>query len=152
MRNMVGIAAAIGIVGLALSWFFLLRFFRDRSMRFLAQKLGFQYTGRSFPTCFPATAEPFDKIRLKWNAICGRRDGIDIIVFDCIYGTGRGIYRTYIAVRSPQDPFPSGIGILEKVLQSSGWSALFGRQMALDFVPWSLSVERIQEIVDRLTL
>jgi len=147
---MVAIATVIGVLAVGFGWFFLLRFFRDRSMRSLARRLGFQYTNRSFPNDFPSDAEPFNNISLKWNAMSGQRNGIDIVVFDGIFGSGRGIYRTYVAVRSQKYPFPSSDSLLEKVLQSGGWFALFGRQKALDFVPWSLSVERIKEIVDRL--
>jgi hypothetical protein len=151
MLSMVAIATVIGILAVGFGWFYLLRFFRDRSMRSLAKRLGFQYTNRSFPSDFPSDAEPFDNISRKWNAMSGRRNGLDIIVFDGIFGGGRGIYRTYVAVRSEKNPFPSTHTLLEKVLQSGGWFALFGRQKALDFVPWSLSIERLKEIVDRLS-
>ena len=128
-----------------------MRVFRDKSMRLLAERLGFQYTDRSLPPSFPAAIEPFDKVKLKWNVLCGQQNGIELVVFDGIFGGGRGVYRTYIAAHTANDPFTNGKSVPDKVFQSGGWFALFGWQKALNFVPWSLSVGRIEEYVKSLT-
>jgi hypothetical protein len=130
--------------------FKLLRVFRDESMRLLAERLGFQYTGRSLPAAFPAAIEPFDKITLKWNVLCGQQNGIELVVFDGIFGGARGVYRTYIAAHTANDPFTNGKSVPDKVLVSGGWFALFGWQKAFNVVPWSLSVDRIEEYVKRV--
>jgi len=147
----VGIAAGLGVVALVFGWFELLCVFRDKSMWLLAERLGFQYTGRSLPPGFPAAIEPFDKVLLKWNVICGQQNGIELVVFDGIVWGGRGVYRTYIVAHTANDPFISGESVPAEVFQSGDWSALFGGQKALNFVPWSLSVGRIEEYLRSLT-
>ena len=48
---MVAIAVVVGVLAIAFAWFRLLRFFRDKSMRSLAAKFGFQYMDRTLPGC-----------------------------------------------------------------------------------------------------
>jgi hypothetical protein len=147
---MLAIAVVAGVLAIAFIWFKLIRSVRDRSMRSLASTLGFQYMDRALPACFPSDAEPFDKISLTWNVLRGIRKDIEIVVFDGIFGEGRGIYRTYIAARTTKDPFPKDESVLDNVLQSAGWTVLFGSQPALNLIPWSLSSRRIEEYLNRL--
>lgn len=147
---MVAIAVVVGVLAIAFAWFRVLRFFRDKSMRSLAAKFGFQYMDRTLPGCFPSDAEPFDKLSHTWNVLRGIRNNTEIVVFDGIFGGGRGIYRTYIAVQTTKDPFPKDESVLDNVLQSTGWTALFGSQQWLNFIPWSLSSRRIENYLNRL--
>jgi hypothetical protein len=147
---MVSIAVFVGVLAIAFAWFKLLRSVRDRSMRSLAAKLDFQYMGRTLPDGFPSNAEPFDKISLTWNVLRGVRNDLEILVFDGIFGRGRGIYRTYIAIQTTKDPFPKDESVLDNVLQSGGWTALFGSQQSLNLIPWSLSSRRIENYLNRL--
>jgi hypothetical protein len=82
----------------------------------------------------------------------GQRKAIEVVVFDSIFGQGRGIYRTCIAVRTAIDPFPKDEQMLGNVMQSSGWTVLYGSQMALNLMPWSLGTQRIEEYVEALVL
>jgi hypothetical protein len=107
---------------------------------------------RALPDCFPSDTEPFANISLKWNILHGMRSNVEIIIFDGIFGQGRGIYRTYIAVQTSKDPFPKSESMLDNVQHASGWTALFGSQPALNLIPWSLSSHRIEKYVSQLEL
>ena len=149
---MFGIAAGLGVLAIAFGWIGLMRSVRDRSMRSLAARLGFQYTDRTLPASFPSDCEPFDKIRLVWNVMQGHRNDTTIVVFDGVFGTGRGVYRTFIAVQTPREPFPKDESFLGNVMKSSGWVALYGHQATLNLIPWSISTERIKEHLKKLKL
>jgi hypothetical protein len=149
---MFGIAAGLGVLAIAFAWFGLIRSVRDKSMRSLAARLGFQYTDRTLPAGFPSAYEPFDKIRLVWNVMQGRLKDASIVVFDGVFGTGRGVHRTFIAVQTPGVPCPKNESFLGNVMQSSGWVALYGHQATLNLVPWSMSTERIEEHLRGLKL
>jgi len=149
---MVPIAIVLGVLAAAFAWFGLMRRGRDRAMLSLASELRFEYMDRTLPESFPRTEEQFNKIRQVWNVIHGQQKATEIIVFDGIFGDGRGVYRTFIAARTPSDPFPRDEGLLGNTLQSSEWAVLCGEQRALNLIPWSMSTRRIQEYLRTLKL
>jgi len=149
---MIAIAVALGVFVVVFTWFALIRLVREKGMRSLASNLAFEYMDRSLPTSFPAGTEPFDKISVSWNVIQGQKNGTAIVVFDSIVGNGRGVYRTFIAVQTTSDPFPRDEELLGNVLHSADWAALYGRQVAFNLVPWSLSTRRIAQYLNGLTL
>ena len=71
--------------------------------------------------------------------------------------TGKVTYKVYsekeckTLVVSAGEVTVSGESVPAEVFQSGDWSALFGGQKALNFVPWSLSVGRIEEYLRSLT-
>lgn len=118
----------------------------------LASELGFEYLDRSLPAKFPRNDEPLSHIRSAWCVIHGQEKEVEIIVFDGIYGEGRGVYRTFIAVQTPNDPFPRDEALLGNTLQSSGWTVLCGEQQVFNLIPWSISTRKIKEYLRSLEL
>jgi hypothetical protein len=145
-------AIVIGFLALAVGSFLLLRRFRDRAMISLASELGFEYLNRTVPTTFPKEDQPFSQIRSVWDVIHGQEKGVEVVVFDGIHGEGRGVYRTFIAVQTPKDPFPRDEARLGNTLQSSGWTVLCGEQKGFNLIPWSISTRRIKDHLRNLKL
>jgi hypothetical protein len=116
---MASIAIVFSVVAFAFTWLGLTRYVRKKAMLSLAVRLGFEYSDRILPASFPSTQEPFDKLSLTWNVMRGQRKAIEVVVFDSIFGQGRGIFRTCIAVRTAIDPFPKDEQMLGNVMQSS---------------------------------
>jgi hypothetical protein len=149
---MVGLFVVLGLLIIIVVSVLSIGSLRSRSMRSLAARLGFEYMDQNLPDCFPSKADPFDKIQLVWNVLSGKRKNVGIVVFDGLYGAGRGISRTYIAVQTAKNPFPKDESLLGNVLQSGGWTVLFGSQPALNLISWSLGSRRIEEYLNRLDL
>lgn len=146
------VAAIIGFLAFGIATLVLMRRLRDRAMVSLASELGFTFLNRTLPNTFPREDEPFSQIKSFWDVIHGRQNGMEIIVFDGIYGDGRGVYRTFIAVQTPSNPFPKDEVILGNTLQSSGWTVLCGEQQAFNLVPWSISTRSIVKYLRSLQL
>src|ERR1700756_3569807 len=93
----------IAVVAAGFGWFYLLQFFRVKSMRSLASRLGFNFIGRPLPASFTMTCYPFDgNLGTIWNVIEGQRNGTRVLVFD---STVWGNYRTFIAVQKEGELF-----------------------------------------------
>jgi hypothetical protein len=121
---MLTIATVVGILALAFAWVALIRRLRDKAMVSLASELEFEYLDHTVPTTFPSDEKPLSQIRSMWNVIHGQQEGADIVIFDGISGNGRGVYHTFVAVRTPGDPFPRDEALLGNTLRSSGWTVL----------------------------
>jgi hypothetical protein len=150
--EMLTIATAIGILALAFGWFAVLQRVREKAMLSLATQLGFEYLDRTVPSTFPNDEEPLSEIRSMWNIIHGRQKGAEIVVFDGISGKGRGVYHTFIAVRTTEDPFPRDEALLGNISRSSGWAVLCGEQQRLNLIPWSISLRGIKQYLHDLNL
>lgn len=112
--------------------------FRARAMRALAARWGFQYIGppasRWFspthpkispplPVWFSLACHPYgSRIRQVWNVIEGQQNGVSLLIFDSIIGEGKGVYCTFIACQTEQNPFGTDTSP-DRVLQSGGWTS-----------------------------
>ena len=136
--------------------------FRASAMRALAQRLGFQYTEgnsslwfvpkgyRPIPTSFRLRGYPLNTLRRTWNVLEGERNGVKLLILDSILGLGGkggGRYCTFIAARTEDNPFGDKSD-QEKIAHSNGWTALY----CLRFwqIPWTLSIQQIEEHLDNL--
>jgi hypothetical protein len=135
---------------------------RATAMRALAHRLGFQYAeGNSslwfapkdyhpIPTAFRLRGYPLNTLRRTWNVLEGERNGVRVVILDSILGLGGkggGRYCTFIAVRTEDDPFGDKSD-QEKIAHSNGWTALY--RFRFWQIPWTLSIQEIQEHLDKL--
>ncbi len=135
---------------------------RARAMRALAAKLGFQYIGPpasrwrspssakispSLPVSFSLAGYPANEIRQVWNVIEGQESGKSVLIFDSIVGEGKGMYCTFIACQTEQNPF--GIDTSpDRVIQSGGWTALY--RVRFLQIPWTMGIQRLDDYVNKL--
>jgi hypothetical protein len=129
-------------VGSVIAYFALGR--RERNMRSLANKLGFQFIGDDLPATFQMDCYPMSEIKKAWNVIEGTRKGLQIVIFDSVIGSGNGRYCTAIACHITENPFTLKYGS-EEVVQSNGWTALY--QLRFIQVPGTITVPRLEDIV-----
>jgi len=137
--------------------------FRARAMRAFAARWGFQYIGParakwgfpSFPkirlplsVSVPLAGYPADEIRRFWNVIEGLQNGVWVLIFDSVFGKGKGTYCTFIAFQSNQYPFGSDTWS-DRVIHSGGWTALY-RIPTLQIIPWTLGIQRLDDHVNKL--
>jgi hypothetical protein len=134
---------------------------RSVAMRALALRLGFQFREgephllylpkghRPLPTSFQVRGNPWNNITRAWNFIEGEKGGIRVLIFDSTIGSGKGkgIYITFIAVRTDENPFGNK-GSDEKIAHSNGWTALY--RFRFWQIPWTLSIQSIEAYVDNL--
>jgi hypothetical protein len=133
---------------------------RARDMRTLATRWGFRYIGPSFsgwrtsssrkltlPLSFPHQPVQGRPIRQVWNVIEGQQSGLSVLIFDSIIGEGRGMYCTFFACQTEENPF--GVDIApDRVIQSHGWTALY-RDRFLQ-IPWTMGVHRLDDHLNKL--
>ncbi len=94
--------------------------------------------------CYPVYA-----MSSVWNVIEGERNGISILIFDSLIGTGRGArYCTFVATQTSENLFKN-LKWREKIAERAGWTALY-RIAFLGIRPWSFSISRIKELVANL--
>ena len=155
------LAALAAIAACYLPLIILFRY-RAAAMRTLALKLGFRYsTGRTplwfaprdyqpIPTSFRLRGWPLNKLSRTWNVIEGEINGVSLIILDSVLNLGfkSGIYCTFIAARSDSNPFVNQ-SPKEKIAHSNGWTAIY-RTNGWLIIPWTLSIERIEEHVHNL--
>lgn len=137
---------------------------RASAMRALAHRLGFQYTEgnsslwfvpkgyRPIPTTFRLRGYPMNTLRRTWNVLEGERNGLKVVIVDSILGLGGkggGRYCTFIATRTENNPFGDRSD-QEKIAHSNGWTALY--RLRFWQIPWTLSIERIEEHLDNLKI
>jgi hypothetical protein len=139
---------------------------RATAMRALATRWGFQYTKGDpkiwylpkghipQPTSFRLRGYPVNTISRMWNVIEGEKNGIRVLVVDTTMGVGRGqggkgVYSTLIAARTDKNPFADK-GPKEKIAHSNGWTALY--RIRFWQVPWTLSIQRIEEHLTSLQI
>jgi hypothetical protein len=132
-------AAAVGSV---VAYFALGR--RERNMRSLASKLGFQFIGDGLPSTFQMDCYPISEINKAWNVIEGTRKGLQIVIFDSVIGSGNGRYCTAIACQTKENPFTLNYDS-EEVVQSNGWTALY--QLRFIQVPGTITIPRLEDLV-----
>jgi hypothetical protein len=156
-----GFVIALLILALCFIGIKLLYRFRSVTMRALALRLGFQFREgeplllylrkghRPLPTSLQVRGAPWNTITRAWNFIEGEKAGIRVVIFDSTLGSGKGkgVYSTFIAVQTDENPFkyrePE-----EKIAHSNGWTALY--RLRFWQIPWTLSVQSIEEYVDNL--
>ena len=151
---MKSILLVLTVLAASLGWFYSVQFFRVKSMRALAGKLGFRFVDRPLPAYFTMDCDPFDGKPLVWNVIEGQRNGINVLVFDSIVRGGKGFYRTFVAVQTEGEPFPrDGTFSSGKILRSNGWTALYQNWYGLgQLVGWTMTVQRIEECITNLRI
>ena len=140
----------------------LLYLFRAMAMRAFAFKLGLQYKEgkphllylpkghRPLPTWLQVKGAPWNTVTRAWNFIEGEKNGIKVLIFDSTLGSrnrGKGIYSTFIAVRTDKNAFENKDSY-EKIAHSNGWTALY--RFRFWQIPWTLSIQRIEEHLDNL--
>jgi hypothetical protein len=89
------------------------------------------------------------RIRQVWNVVEGHQSGLSVLIFDIILGEGRGMYCTFFACQTEQNPF--GIDIApDRVIQSHGWTALF--RVRFLQIPWTMGVQRLDDHLNKLRI
>jgi hypothetical protein len=81
------------------------------------------------------------------NVLAGRCNGKEVLIFDAVVGTGKGVYATFFAVRSEDDPF-GGMPEPWTLVHSNGWFALW--RVRFWQIPWTMSVRLIEEQLRKL--
>ena len=151
---------ALAVVMLVLGVIKIFYVFRARAMRTLAARWGLRYVGPSFsgwrtsssrkltlPLSFPHGLVQGRPIRQVWNVIEGQQSGLSVLIFDSILGEGRGMYCTFLACQTEQNPF--GINIApDRVVQSHGWTVLY-RDRLLQ-IPWTMGEQRLDDHLNEL--
>jgi hypothetical protein len=135
---------------------------RAAAMRALAIRSGFQFReGKPYllylpknhhplPASFQVRGSPWNTVTRAWNFIEGEKNGTKVLIFDSTLGSryrGKGIYSTFIAVRTDKNPFPYA-GPELKIAHSNGWTALY--RLRFWQIPWTLSIECIEEYLDNV--
>ena len=136
---------------------------RARAMRDLAAKWGVQYIGPAasrwfspshpkisppLPIWFSQACHPYgSRIRQVWNVIEGQQNKVSLLIFDSIIGEGKGVYCTFVACETEQNPF--GIDTKpDRVIQSGGWTAVY--RVRFLQIPWTMGIKRIDDYVNKL--
>ncbi len=121
---------------------------RRRAMRALAWRQGLRYVGRPLPKSFSLRGYPLSQIRWARNVIQGEINGIPILIFDGVAGTGKGApCCTVVAFVTGAGSFPP-VNPPERMTRQRAWTAVYRfryLQMA-----WALSIARIEELLDSL--
>lgn len=140
---------------------------RGRSMRAFSERRGFKYNGPPAPPNWLWNPSHFKsspplpiwisrfrpsgwRIRQVWNVIEGEKNGMSILIFDCVIGEYKGGQPcTLIVCQTEQNPF----GIVtspDRVVQSHGWTVLHG--VWLLWFSWTMGIKRIDDHVNTLCL
>jgi hypothetical protein len=130
------------VVGIVAMRFTLRR--RKRNMRLLAAKLGFEFIGDGLPAAFQMDCFPMSEIKLAWNVMEGTRNGLQIVVFDSIIGSGRGRYCTAVACHTTKSLFALNYSG-EEIAQSNGWTAIY--RLPFIQIPGTISISRLEDLV-----
>jgi hypothetical protein len=163
MRRMNYLRFAPGLLLLAVIFagIYLIYRLRASAMRALALRLGFQYSKGEprmlylpknhcpKPASFRLHGYPVDTLSRTWNIIEGEKNGLKVLILDSTLSMGgrSGRYSTFVAVRTDTNPFENEESD-EKIVHSNGWYALY--RLRFWQVPWTLSIQRIVEILDTL--
>lgn len=128
---------ALAIVSLIAGVARIVHFFRSRAMRDFAARVGFEYIGPDAPPNWlwnpshlhihpplPTWISHFhpcgQRIRQVWNVIEGKRNGVSVLIFDCVIGEYRGGHPcTVVACQTEQNPFGT-ITSADRVLSTHG--------------------------------
>lgn len=80
----------------------------------------------------------------------GDKNGVRVLILDSTLSMGgkRGRYSTFIALRTDKNPFEDK-DAHEKIAHSNGWTALY--RLRFWQIPWTLSIQRIEEHLNNLT-
>jgi hypothetical protein len=159
-------AGAAAIVALRISLVF-----RGRAMRALAGRLGLRYAGPPGPRFvygympkikpnlpFSRVGYPTDEIRQVWNLIEGERGGIRIVIFDSLLYRFATIntFCTFMACQTDGDPFgvdgaSNRLFQIDQVMHKhTGWTLLYRMALVHTFVPWSISIKRLERALNDL--
>jgi hypothetical protein len=143
----------------------IMHLFRARAMRGFALSSNFRYIGPPAPPRWwlnpsrfegpprlPGWIEHFRpsgwRIRQVWNVIEGQRNGLAVLIFDCVIGEFKGGQPcTVIACQTEQNPFGTVISS-DRLIQSHGWTVVHGSWFL--WFSWMMSVRRIDEHMRKL--
>lgn len=164
MKDVYGLALGAVILSCVFGCAKLLMFYRAKGMRALATRWGFQYIGprasrlfsRSLaeispplPASFPRASYPTHAIRQVWNVIEGQQSGVSVLIFDSIIGEGKGVYCTFVACQSKQNPF--GIAAKpDRLIQSGVWTAVY--RVRFVQIPWTIGIQRLDVYLKKLRI
>lgn len=109
---------------------------RDRELSRNAGRMGLQGEERRGLPELNLAGTSLARTSKIWNERYGRRGGVDVIVFDCRIGEGKGSTRkTVIAARHAGDPFVTAFFESSKIQLSTErageWSILFSSGISL---------------------
>ena len=134
---------------------------RATAMRALAARWSFHYSagdpriwgGRrspvQYPTGFKMKCYPVYAMSRMWNVVDGERNGIRVLIFDSMIGTGKGARCcTLVATQTTETLFKS-VSSREKIAQRAGWTAVY-RISFIGIRPWTFSITRIEELLNNL--
>jgi hypothetical protein len=138
---------AILVISAVFGFVYFVTAYRTRSMRALANRLGWQFHGKQRPPHFSMRGNPSNEIKKVFNVISGQMNGRDVVIFDSILYGRRGIYSTFLAVRSDSDIFSAPTKPW-KVCQSGEWKALWRTRFLQ--VPWTMTIGQIEERLSQL--
>jgi len=106
-------------------------------VRVAGYSLGFAYIGTALPEYFPLRKTSAGRATSFKNAIAGRKNGTEVIVFDCRFGSGKSRRsRTVVAVFGPAQRFGVprfGPGLVSE--EVDGWTIRGGTDFSLCFKP-----------------
>lgn len=143
------ILVVVGLVRLSL-------LFRARAMRSFAARWGLEYVGPSAfrwrlakirpPVNIPFSLSwwPANEIRQVWNVVEGQQSGVPVLIFDGYVGGGRGVYRTFFACKSEQNPFEMD-SLRDHVVHLLGWTIVYRVPfpLAVPWATWSMGIHRL---------
>jgi len=151
---------AIAVVALLVGFVAIIFILRALSMRAFAARWGFKYVGppapsfwgfRHFrkvkpPVPLPHACHLIGEISQAWNVIEGQQNGTSLLIFDSVIGGYT--YCTFMACQTEQNPF--GMETLpDRIFQSGGWTVLH-RVRWLQIIPWTMSIQRLDDHVNKL--
>ena len=152
----------IGVLVLAIVWWWANMMFRARAMRALAGRRGFRYLGPTRPKWaglpkikprLPIARNwyPANEIRQVWNVIEGEQDGVPILIFDSVFGPfGWNTYEfcTFLACQAQENPFEKDLAG-EHTLRTREWRVLYCTRYCVgNFRYWTIRVPRLEHQLD----
>ena len=154
----------LAMLSLILGLVRIIHMLRGRAMRAFAARSGFRYIGPPappkwlwnpshfkssppLPTWISSFRPSGFRIRQVWNVIEGRRNGISVLIFDCVIGYRGGHPCTLIVCQTEQSPFGK-VTSPDRVIQSHGWTVLHGVWFL--WFSWTMGIERIDEHLNQL--
>ena len=123
----IGLTAMVVVFVSVAGWNWFSERRRTRQIKDYANSLSFDYIGAALPPYFPLRKTSAGRATSFQNAIAGRKNGTEVIVFDCRFGSGKSrSYRTVVAVFGAAQRF--GVARFGPSLVSEevdGWTLLY---------------------------
>jgi hypothetical protein len=140
-----GITAAA--IAIALSW--VREHKRNAALRVMAVRRGFAFLGPALPRSLRLRGTNLEGATSVWNVVEGDKDGIRVVAFDCLIGSGKGRWRrTVIAAQGPRDVFAVAKLYGDFTLDHSGdWTIMF-EPKAVFFGPGLMPISEVEAFFD----